>query len=79
MMFKEFLNASTYNEERTKSRIRKARVEGEIVGYYTEMFLRKDDQRLARRLTPRRMELKDFASVWQDERLLSWEKRFFTE
>jgi len=79
MMFKDFLNASTYNEERTKSRIRKARVEGEIVGYYTEMFLRKDDQRLARRLSPRRMELKDFASDWQDERLLRWEEKFFNK
>ena len=79
MMFKEFLNASTYNEERTKSRIRKARVEGEIVGYYTEMFLRKDDQKLVRRLSPRRMEMKDFASVKHDERLLRWEERFFTK
>ena len=76
MMFKEYLNASTYNEERTKSRIRRARMEGEVVGYYTEMFLRKDDAALVQQLSPRRMELKDFASVRYDGRLLLWEQRF---
>ena len=79
MMFKKYLNASTYNEERTKSRIRRARIEGEVVGYYTEMFLRKDDVVLAQRLSPRRMVLKDFASVRYDERLIQWQRRFFRE
>lgn len=79
MMFKKYLNASTYNEERTKSRVRKQQMKGEdIIGFYTEMFLRPDDARLARRLSPRRMDLKDFASVRYDDNLQCWEERILT-
>ncbi|MEL7021141.1 MAG: hypothetical protein AAGK47_06015 [Bacteroidota bacterium] len=76
MMFKKFLNAATYNEERTKSRIRKARVGEEIVGFYTEIFLRQQDQKSVEHLSPRRMVLKDFASVRIDERLVRWQQRY---
>lgn len=77
-MFGKYLNTVNYEEERQKSRARKLDWnKTEVVGFYTEMFLRPDHPAMLNKISPQRMKPKAFASVQIDVRLQAWEQKIF--